>query len=694
MTAIVRSEGLVKRYDRTLAVAGVDLDIAEGEIFGLVGPNGAGKTTTLRILATLLEPTAGDAEIAGWSVRRNPNEVRRVIGFMPDVFGVYDDMRVWEYLDFFARCYGLTAPTRKRIIGDLLELVELADKRNSYVQGLSRGMQQRLCLAHALVHDPKVLLLDEPASGLDPRARVELRELLRELRTLGKTIVISSHILPELEELCTSVAIVDRGRVLASGRIADIEQRLRVGAVLRVQGPGRRRGPRGGPRLVRRAAGRRRLGDPARRDGRAGVPRRRGGGGGPPPGRDRRRHPDRDLLASRERPRGALPAGHRPGRAGPRPGGGGMTGATLRRRVSRLAMPGITAIGVKELRGRMRGKRAFVSVTVYTLIVAGFAWMVGRILVESAQNQFQFDPTYQSAGIGRGIFMALMILQTLMILVLAPASTAGTISSEREKQTLDLLAVTPISSVAIVVGKLLSALTWVFVLILASIPVTALVFVYGGVAPDDVIRGYAMLFVTAIAFGAIGTFFSSLLRRSGAATGMTFVAVLVATVGLSFIWVFMRATTDSFFARRPPEALLYLNPFVGQVDVACGTEGGTGSWCQIIDEITGTSLANFGGGVNGGVIIDKGVAVPVPAGGFVAPAVPAGPVARFGDVVAPRTIQFGGQRDRYWPRSALTLMLLAVAFTAAAVQLVTPTRRWRPRLPGIPRRRRPGRSTE
>jgi ABC-2 type transport system ATP-binding protein len=235
VSAIVRAEGLVKRYDRTLAVAGVDLEIEEGEIFGLVGPNGAGKTTTLRILATLLEPSAGDAEIGGFSVRRNPNEARRVLGFMPDVFGVYDDMRVWEYLDFFARCYGLPAGARKRIIGDLLELVDLADKRNSYVQGLSRGMQQRLCLAHALVHDPKVLLLDEPASGLDPRARVELRELLRELRTLGKTILISSHILPELEELCTSVAIVDRGKVLASGRIADIEQRLRVGAVLRAQ---------------------------------------------------------------------------------------------------------------------------------------------------------------------------------------------------------------------------------------------------------------------------------------------------------------------------------------------------------------------------------------------------------------------------------------------------------------------------
>jgi len=235
MTTIVRIDGLVKRYDRTLAVAGVDLEIAEGEIFGLVGPNGAGKTTTLRILATLLEPTAGDAEIAGWSVRHEPNDVRRVLGFMPDVFGVYDDMRVWEYLDFFARCYGLPAATRKRVIGDLLELVDLADKRTAYVQHLSRGMQQRLCLAHALVHDPQVLLLDEPASGLDPRARVELRELLRELRTLGKTILISSHILPEMEELCTSVAIIDRGRVVASGRIADIELRLRVGAVLRAR---------------------------------------------------------------------------------------------------------------------------------------------------------------------------------------------------------------------------------------------------------------------------------------------------------------------------------------------------------------------------------------------------------------------------------------------------------------------------
>jgi ABC-2 type transport system ATP-binding protein len=235
VTEVVRTDGLVKRYDGTLAVAGVDLSVQQGEIFGLVGPNGAGKTTTLRILATLLEPSAGTAEIAGMSVTRNPDQVRRVLGFMPDAFGVYDDMKVWEYLDFFARCYGIAPAARRRVISDLLELVDLADKRNEYVATLSRGMQQRLCLAHALVHDPQVLLLDEPASGLDPRARVELRELLRELRSMGKTILISSHILPELEELCTSVAIVDRGQVLAQGRVAEIEKRLRFGAVLRVR---------------------------------------------------------------------------------------------------------------------------------------------------------------------------------------------------------------------------------------------------------------------------------------------------------------------------------------------------------------------------------------------------------------------------------------------------------------------------
>jgi len=235
MSLALRTHGLTKRYGRSLAVAGVELAVEEGEIFGLVGPNGAGKTTMLKMLATLLVPSAGDAEVGGHSIRREPNSVRGVIGYMPDTFGVYDDMRVWEYLDFFGRCYGMPAARRRQMIGDLLELVDLAGKRGAYVQDLSRGMQQRLCLAHALVHDPQVLLLDEPASGLDPRARVELRELLRELRALGKTIVISSHILPELEELCTSIAIIDHGRLLATGRVDEIQDRFRVGGVFRAR---------------------------------------------------------------------------------------------------------------------------------------------------------------------------------------------------------------------------------------------------------------------------------------------------------------------------------------------------------------------------------------------------------------------------------------------------------------------------
>ncbi len=233
-TPVVETRGLVKRYDDDVAVAGIDLNVGAGEIFGLVGPNGAGKTTTMRILATLLAPTAGEAFVTGIPVTADPIEVRRRIGYMPDFYGVYDDLRVWEYLDFFGRCYGIPAARRVRMIDELLEIVGLTEKREAYVESLSRGMRQRLCLAHTLVHDPALLILDEPASGLDPRARVEMREILRELRRMGKTILVSSHILPELGELCTSVAIIDHGRVLRSGTIGDIERSLRASAVLRI----------------------------------------------------------------------------------------------------------------------------------------------------------------------------------------------------------------------------------------------------------------------------------------------------------------------------------------------------------------------------------------------------------------------------------------------------------------------------
>ena len=232
---VVETRGLVKRYDDQLAVAGIDLVVGPGEIYGLVGPNGAGKTTTMRILATLLTQTSGEAYVTGIPVGADPTEVRRRIGYMPDFYGVYDDLRVWEYLDFFGRCYGVSANRRPPMINELLEIVGLADKRDAYVESLSRGMRQRLCLAHTLVHDPALLILDEPASGLDPRARVEMREILRELRAMGKTILVSSHILPELGEMCTGVAIIDRGQVLRSGTIEEIERSLRATALLRIE---------------------------------------------------------------------------------------------------------------------------------------------------------------------------------------------------------------------------------------------------------------------------------------------------------------------------------------------------------------------------------------------------------------------------------------------------------------------------
>jgi ABC-2 type transport system ATP-binding protein len=219
---MIELHALTKRFGRNTAVDCIDLKVEAGEIYGFIGPNGAGKTTTIRILATLLRPDGGDASIGGFSVLSKGAEVRRRIGFMPDTFGVYGDMLVQEYLEFFAAAYGIRGTQRSRAIDDILELTDLGSKRGQLAGSLSRGMQQRLGLARVLVHDPAVLLLDEPASGLDPRARVEVRELLRELGKMGKTILVSSHILHELSEVCTSVGIIERGRMLYSGPVGDI----------------------------------------------------------------------------------------------------------------------------------------------------------------------------------------------------------------------------------------------------------------------------------------------------------------------------------------------------------------------------------------------------------------------------------------------------------------------------------------
>jgi ABC-2 type transport system ATP-binding protein len=230
---IVETRALSKSYGDFVALNSVNLQIERGAIFGFIGPNGAGKTTTMRILATLLEPSKGQAWVNGFSVndqkRSNIEAIRRTIGFMPDYFGIYEKMKSWEYLDFFASAYFVDSTKRERLITDLLELVDLSDKRNSYIENLSRGMKQRLGLARTLVHDPNLLILDEPASGLDPRARVELRELLKELSKMGKTIIISSHILTELAEMCTHIGIIERGVLLAQGRVSDILRQMRTG---------------------------------------------------------------------------------------------------------------------------------------------------------------------------------------------------------------------------------------------------------------------------------------------------------------------------------------------------------------------------------------------------------------------------------------------------------------------------------
>jgi len=232
---MIEIKHLTKVFGNLTAVDDLNLFIKQGDIFGFIGPNGAGKTTTMRILVPLMEPTRGSAMIDGLDVTRNGQKVRRVIGYMPDFMGVYDDLKVFEYLEFFAAAFGIERSKRKSIVEGVLELTDLQSKKAATVDSLSRGMQQRLGLARVLIHDPKVLILDEPASGLDPRARIEIRELLRELKRMGKTIMISSHILSELEEICDHVGIIEHGQLVYSGTIEEIRPRLGIHTKVRVQ---------------------------------------------------------------------------------------------------------------------------------------------------------------------------------------------------------------------------------------------------------------------------------------------------------------------------------------------------------------------------------------------------------------------------------------------------------------------------
>jgi len=231
---VIEVHDLTKKYGDLFAINKIELKLDRGDVFGFIGPNGAGKTTTMRILATLLNPTWGEAYVGGYSIYTKPKEIRRIIGYMPDFFGVYDNMQVIEYLEFFAAAYRIKGPERRKICNEVLDLVDLGYKRNELVTSLSRGMTQRLGLARVLLHDPQVLLLDEPASGLDPRARIEIRGLLKELRNMGKTIMVSSHILPELADICNKIGIIERGELIVNADVADVMKQVRQQSVLKI----------------------------------------------------------------------------------------------------------------------------------------------------------------------------------------------------------------------------------------------------------------------------------------------------------------------------------------------------------------------------------------------------------------------------------------------------------------------------
>ncbi len=399
----------------------------------------------------------------------------------------------------------------------------------------------------------------------------------------------------------------------------------------------------------------------------------------------------------------------------------------MRTRVAAVAS-GMVAVGSKELRGRMRGPRAFIALTFYLLLLAGFTVMIYLLAAQSAAQSAAFGGgnPYASASVGQAVFTVLLFLQVLLVVFLAPAATSGAISLEREKQTLDLLTATPVSTLGIVLGKLASALAFVFVLILASIPLTAVVFVFGGVGPEDILRGYLVLLVTALGFGSVGILLSSLTRRTQSATVLTYLVVLVLTVGTAFTWFFWSqmagpqqvaqpqpfigdapvqvpgAGTDSTGGSTeatasprvagPPEALLWLNPVVAAADVVCGMDVNPYSTaCQVIAQVTGTLPGGTGGsidsapipvpvkpGVNiGGGVVQPGVVVQVGAAG--------GPVGSDGVIVGDPTATVAAEdpfatsstRDTFWPRAAAAWLVTSVVLIILAVQLVSPTRRWR-----------------
>lgn len=353
---------------------------------------------------------------------------------------------------------------------------------------------------------------------------------------------------------------------------------------------------------------------------------------------------------------------------------------------------GIGAVGVKESRGRMRGRRAFVILTCYLLLLAGFAWMVEQMMERTYATGFGGNAAFATAAIGQGIFAGLLMLETLLVAFLAPMATAGSISLEREKQTLEMLAATPITSVAIVLGKLLSALVYVWLLIAASIPLTAIVFVFGGVAPEDLLHGYLVLIVTALGFGSFGLLCSSLVKRTQAATAITIFGVLAVSVGTLFFIVFWQSIATATDNRvgaggsvsgSAPAPMVYLNPFLAQADIAptevlCATDTALRYYCRFRSVFLSDQPGVVFNGTNGGgVVIDKDTLVGAPPPAIAVPANGVGGVLIAPERAIPADIvPFGAATESVWERTVIAWLILSLVFLLISVQFVTPTRRW------------------
>lgn len=405
-------EELTRVYGKFTALDKLSMTIAEGELHGFVGPNGAGKTTTMRILATLLPASGGRATIDGVDVAKNPRRVRTLVGYMPDFFGVYDSLKAWEYLDFYGRLYGLSAARRRERVDQLLELVRLSDKRDSYVDSLSRGMKQRLCLAHSLIHDPRLLILDEPASGMDPRARAEMKDILRALRDMKKTVLISSHILPELSEMCDSLTIIDHGKLVFTGSVEALDRKMNGDAPIDI-----RFAPGAGEESV---------------DAAVALLKQYPGVSGITPGG--RAHAARGNF----RPTGGH--GRAPARAhrGRRAGGGFPPRAHEPGKGVYGGDPGmlINPILASSARRRMRSWK-----TPLILLLFGAA-LLGIAFVTALMPLMGESMTISSARNGLDSYIVLVCAEFALIVLVAPAMTAGSIAGERERQTLEMLLVT------------------------------------------------------------------------------------------------------------------------------------------------------------------------------------------------------------------------------------------------------------